>query len=212
MWRPSAFAKATADRLLTPGAVAFAAVLLLSPLPAAAQGSSVQSLLERGALQEAVERASAEVDNPVSTYLAAQALIKMDNSGGAEERFNQLRETGDDCWKAIAESGAKLLAGDVRGAMDAANRAIEANGDNPFAHYQLGLVAAKQQNYARATDAFTRATELNPEFAYAHLYAGQAAQRLKQTAKMADHFRYFLKLAPEAPERQSVQAILRSLR
>lgn len=173
--------------------------------------NSVQKLLERGALQEAVDRA-AESDNSESTYLAAQALIKMDNNGGAEERYNRLRDAGDEAWKAIGESGAKLLAGEVTGAMEAATRAVEANGENPYAHYQLGLVASKQDNHKRATEAFTRATELKPDFAYAHLYAGQSAQRLKQTAKMADHFRYFVKLAPQAPERQAVQAILRSLR
>jgi tetratricopeptide (TPR) repeat protein len=197
---------------LTPGVVALFAALLVGPLPAVAQEASVQKLLERGALQEAVDRASSESDNVESVYLAAQALVKMDNNGGAEERYNRLRDSGDNTWKAIGDSGGKLLAGDVNGAMDAANRAVASNGDNPFAHYQLGLVAMKQNNFQRAFEALTRTTELKPDFAYAHLYAGQAAQRLKQTAKMADHFRYFLKFAPDAPERQAVQSILRSLR
>jgi tetratricopeptide (TPR) repeat protein len=193
--------------------LALAAVALVWPTAAAAdEQSSVQKLIERGALQEAVDRAAAESDNPESTYLAAEAAIKMDNQSGAEERYSRLRDTGDDAWKAIGESGAKLLAGDVDGAMDAANRAVDANGENPYAHYQLGLAASKQGNHKRATEAFTRATELKSDFAYAHLYAGQSAQRLKQTAKMAEHFQYFVRLAPEAPERQAVQAILRSLR
>jgi tetratricopeptide (TPR) repeat protein len=198
--------------VLTSGAVVLLAALLLAPLSAVAQENSVQKLLERGALQEAVDRAGAENDNVESVYLAAQALVKMDNNGGAEERYSRLRETGDDAWKAIGESGAKALAGDLNGAMDAANRAVAANGENPFSHYQLGIVAARQSNYERAAEAFTRTTELRPDFAYAHYYAGQAAQRLKQTAKMADHFRYFLKFAPDAPERQAVQSILRTLR
>lgn len=197
---------------LTPGAVVLLAAVLLAPLPAAGQENSVQKLLERGALQEAVDRAGAESDNVESVYLAAQALVKMDNNSGAEERYGRLRESNDDAWKAIGESGAKLLSGDLNGAMEAATRAVQANGDNPFAHYQMGVVAARQSDYKRATEAFTRTTELRPDFAYAHLYAGQAAQQLKQTAKMADHFRYFLKFAPDAPERQAVQSILRSLR
>jgi tetratricopeptide (TPR) repeat protein len=173
---------------------------------------SVQKLLERGALQEAIDRAASESDNVESTYLAAQALLKMDSNAAAEERYSRLRETGDDAWKAIGESGAKLLAGDLNGAMEAADRAVQANGDNPYAHYQLGLVAAKQNNFKRATEAFSRAAELRSDFAYAHFYAGQAAQRLKLTAKMAEHFQNFVRLAPDAPERQAVQAILRSLR
>ena len=190
----------------------FAVAMAVSSVPARAQENSVQKLLERGALQEAVDRAGTEGDNVESTYLAAQALVKMDNTGGAEERYGRLRASGDAAWTAIGESGAKLLAGDVNGAVDAANRAVAASGDNPFAHYQLGLAAMKQNNPQRALEAFTRTTELRQDFAYAHLYAGQAAQQLKQTAKMADHFRYFLKFAPDAPERQAVQSILRSLR
>src|SRR6185436_16976321 len=118
------------DRLLSSvGVVILAATALI----AAAEQTSVQKLLERGSLQEAVEQAQSEGGNPESTYLAAQALTKMDNNGGAEERYSRLREEGDESWKAIGESGAKLLAGDLDGAMEAANRAIAGNGDNPYA-------------------------------------------------------------------------------
>ena len=187
-------------------------VVLLAVALAADEQNSVQKLLERGSLQEAVERAQSEGGNPESTYLAAQALTKMDNNGGAEERYSRLREDGDESWKAIGESGAKLLASDLGGAMEAANHAVAANGDNPYAHYQVGLVAMKQNNFQRALEGFHRALELKSDLAYAHYYAGQAAQRLKQTPKMAEHFTLFVRLAPDAPEKQTVQAILRSLR
>jgi tetratricopeptide (TPR) repeat protein len=190
-----------------------AAIALVWPAAAAAgEQSSVQKLIERGALQEAVDRAASESDNVESTYLAAQALIKMDDNSAAEERYGRLRETGDDAWKAIGESGAKLLAGDVDGAMDAANRAVEANGENPYAHYQLGLVASKRNDFTQALKAYSRAIGLRSDMAYAHYYAGQAALRLKRMAEMSDHFRHFLRLAPEAPERHAVQSILRTLR
>jgi tetratricopeptide (TPR) repeat protein len=188
------------------------AIVLLAATVAANEQNSVQKLLERGALQEAVDRAQSEGGNPESAYLAAQALIKMDNNGGAEERYSRLREEGDESWKAIGESGAKLLAGDLAGAMDAANHAVAANGDNPYAHYQVGQVALRQGNFERAVQAFDRALEIKSDLAYAHYYAGQAAQRLKQIPKMAEHFALFVRLAPDAPEKQTVQAILRSLR
>ena len=60
--------------------------------------------------------------------------------------------------------------------------------------------------------AFTRALQLKPDLAYAHYYAGHAAQKQRQTPKMAEYFPHFVRLAPDAPERQTVQAILRSLR
>src|SRR5687768_12413904 len=67
---------------------------------------SVQKLLERGALAEAVQRAEGERDNPESTYLAGQAFAKMDNGDRAGQEFTRLRETGDDSWKAIGEAAA----------------------------------------------------------------------------------------------------------
>jgi tetratricopeptide (TPR) repeat protein len=178
---------------------------------AAAQENSVQKLLERGALDEAVARAGEQAGDPEAIYLAAFALIQKDDNGGAGGRFNQLREQGDESWRAIGESGAKLTSGDVGGAFESANRAVGANDGNPYAHFQLGLAAVKQENWERALQAFERSAELKPDFAYAHLFAGQSAQRLRQTAKMAEHFRTFLNLAPDAPERQGVQSLLRTV-
>jgi tetratricopeptide (TPR) repeat protein len=179
--------------------------------PAAAQ-ETVQKLLERGALAEAVQRADGERDNPESTYLAAQAAIKMNDNGRAAEQFGRLRGVEDESWKAIGESGGRLTEGDLDGAREAANRAVAASGDNPYAHYQLGVVASRQNDHQKAAEAFGRATELKPDFAYAHYYAGAASQRIKQIAKMSEHFEAFLRLAPDAPERTAVAALLRTLR
>ncbi|MBA3271615.1 MAG: tetratricopeptide repeat protein [Acidobacteria bacterium] len=151
------------------------------------QHVSVQTLLERGALDEAVQRAENERDNPESTYLAAQAFAKMEDGDRAGQQFARLQETGDDSWKAIGESATLAISGNTGGAMDAANRAIAANGDNAYAHYQLGLIASRQNNFQRALAAFERAIELKPDFAYAHYYAGLASQRIRQTAKMSMH-------------------------
>lgn len=176
------------------------------------QEQSVQKLIERGALEEAVERAGAEEGNPEATFLAAFALAKMNNSGAAEERYNQLREQGNESWKAIGEAGAKLMARDLGAAMEAATRAVSADEGNPYAHYQLAIVATRQNDWNRALDEFTRSIELKPDFAYAHYYAGQAAQRVKQTPKALQHYTAFVRLAPDAPERPAVQSLLRTLR
>jgi tetratricopeptide (TPR) repeat protein len=205
----------SARRLLTGSVAGAACALLVVGVAVAApddQDLSVQKLLERGSLEEALQRAERERDNPESTYLAAQAAAKMDNVARANDQYTHLREIGDDSWKAIGESGLKLLAGDMDGAMDAANRAVAANGDNAYAHFQLGIVASRQNNHERSLDAFARAIELKSDLAYAHYYAGLAAQRLRQTARMSQHFEAFMRLAPSAPERSAVAAILRTLR
>lgn len=194
------------------GSLGIWAVCMVFAGEVAAQQVSVQSLLERGALDEAVQRAEQERDNPESTYFAAQAFVRMSNTGRAVEEYRRLRETGDDSWKAIGESGVLLTEGNVDGAMQAAERAVAANGDNAYAHYQVGTAANRQSNFAKAAEEFGRAVELKPDFAYAHYYAGLAQQRLKNVARMSEHFEAFMRLAPDAPERSAVGAILRTLR
>jgi tetratricopeptide (TPR) repeat protein len=189
-----------------------AALAVLIAAPARAQEASVQALLERGALNEAVQRADADRGNPESTYLAAQALAKMDNNDGARGKYASLREGDAADWKAIGESGDALVAGDLDAARAAATRAVEANGDNPYAHYQAGLVANRQNRFPDAASSFRRATEIKPDLAYAHYYAGIASQRIKEIGQMTEHLERFLRLAPEAPERGTVTAILRTLR
>jgi tetratricopeptide (TPR) repeat protein len=178
----------------------------------AAQQVTVQALIERGALEEAVQRAERERDNVESTYLAAQAFTKMNDPGRAAEEYARLRDAGDEAWKAIGESGALMSEGNMGAAMAAAERAVAASGDNPYAHYQVAAVASRQNNYARAAEEFTRAAELKPDLAYAHYYAGLAYQRVKNVPKMSEHFEAFLRLAPDAPERAAVASVLRTLR
>ncbi len=71
---------------------------------------------------------------------------------------------------------------------------------------------AKASDWGTAIAALTRAIELKPDFAYAHYYAALANQRARQLPKAAEHFDAFLRLAPDAPERQAVQAIMRTLK
>lgn len=194
------------------GALALFGTAALFAGDATAQQLTVQALLERGAFEEAVQRAEREPDNPESTYLAAQALNRMDNDGGAVEQYNRLRETGDDSWKAIGESGALLTEGNMDGAKQAAQRAVAANPENPYAHYQLGMVAHRQSDYNTSAAEFRRAVDLKGDLAYAHYYAGLAQQRLKNIARMSEHFEAFMRLAPDAPERTAVAAILRTAR
>ena len=190
-----------------------ALVALLSfSVAAAGQEASVQKLMERGALNEAVQKAESERDNPESTYLAAQAFSKMNNEGRANEEFSRLRERGEDDWKAIGESGAAVAAGNLDEAMAAATRAVGASDGNPYAHYQLGIVASRQNSFDRAAQAFGRSVEIKPDLAYGHYYAGIANQRIKQIPKMSEHLETFMRLAPDAPERAAVAAILRTLK
>jgi tetratricopeptide (TPR) repeat protein len=175
----------------------------------AAQESS-QKLFESGNYGAVVERAGSGA--PEDIYLAGLAHMKTGNNGGAGNEFRRLQEQGDEGWKQVGASGAAMAANNGGEAVAAGRRATEASGDNPYAHYQLGLAAFTAGDMDTAAPALERATQLKPDFAYAHYYAGQAFQKQRNISKAGEHYQYFLKLAPDSPDRAAIQAIVRSMR
>jgi tetratricopeptide (TPR) repeat protein len=188
---------------------AVAAVLAWSS-SAMAQKPEVQRLFQSGSYEQAVD--AARDGDPASTYLAAQSLVKLDRADQASAQLSRLKASDQPGWRLVGESGEALIANDAGRSVELARRAIEADGGNPFAHYQLGLAASKGGDWGGAVQGFTKALELKPDFAYAHYYAALAYQRQRQLSKTAEHFDAFLRLAPEAPERSAVVAILRTIK
>jgi tetratricopeptide (TPR) repeat protein len=174
------------------------------------QKSEVQRLFQSGSYQQAAE-AAADAD-PASTYLAVQSWLKLDRNDRAVAELTRLRAHEQPSWRLVGESGEALIANDAGRAIELSRRAIEADAGNPFAQYQLGLSAAKANDWGTAVSGFTKAVELKPDFAYAHYYAALAYQRQRQLPKTAEHFDAFLRLAPDAPERSAVIAILRTIK
>ena len=175
-----------------------------------AQKPEVQRLFQSGSYEQAVD--AAKGGDAASTFLAAQSLIKLDRADQAGAQLNQLKSSDQPAWRLVGESSEAMLANDAGRAVQLARQAVEADGNNPFAQYQLGLAASKASDWGTAVSAFTRAVELKPDFAYAHYYAGLAHQRMRQLPKTAEHFDAFLRLAPDAPERAAVAAVLRTIK
>jgi len=196
--------------------LAASAVVAALAVPLAAAQDSAQRLLERGAYAEAVQRVESERqagnNDPSSTYLAGQALLKLDRNNDARTEFAKLSNGSDEAWKAVGQSSIALLDNNLDEAVNEGRRARDVNGELGFAHYQLGLALIRQNNFGEAAQVLDRAAELMPEFAYAHYNAGIAAQRSKHLDQMADHFRRFIQLAPDAPEKRTVQLALNALR
>ena len=190
--------------------LAAALALYGSSVSAAEQRPEVQRLFQSGSYEQAVD--AARDGDPASTYLAAQALIKMERNDRAAAELTRLAASDNAAWRLVGESADALLNNDGGRALEVARRAVEADGNNPFAHYQLGLAAGKANDWNAAVAGFTRAVELKPDFAYAHYYAALGYQRLRQLSKTAEHFDAFLRLAPDAPERSAVLAILRTIK
>lgn len=146
-------------------------------------------------------------------YLAAQAHLRLNQPAEAKARLEQLGG-GDEnnAWTFIGRAGAAQVDGDFAASEAAARRAVELNGGLAEAHYQLGQSLYAASNWSAAADAFAQAAQLSPGNAYAHYFAGQAFYRAKRVDRMAQHFEYFLKLAPSAPERPQVDAVMRTVR
>jgi tetratricopeptide (TPR) repeat protein len=181
-----------------------------SSVATAEQKPEVQRLFQSGNYEQTV--AAAGEGDPASTFIAAQALLKLQQNERAGAEMARLRASDNQGWRLIGESGEALIANDGPRAVDLARRAIEADGGNPFAHYQLGLAASKASDWGSAVAGFSRSLELKPDFAYAHYYAALANQRQRQLPRAAEHFDAFLRLAPDAPERSAVLAIMRTLK
>lgn len=175
-----------------------------------AQKPEVQRLFQSGSFEQAVE--AARDADPASTYLAAQSLLKLERLDRAAAEMTRLRASDQQGWRLIGESGEAMIANDTGRAVELARRATEADSGNPFAFYQLGLATSKASDWGGATAAFTKALELKGDLAYAHYYAALAYQRQRQLPKTAEHFDAFLRLAPDAPERGAVVAILRTIK
>ncbi len=202
--------KCTLNRSIFAVAAVLAVELALPGSAMAEQKPEVQRLFQSGSYEQAVE--AARDGDPASTFLAAQSLMKLDRADRAGAEMTRLRASENPSWRLIGESGEALLANDAGRAVELARRATEADGGNPFAPYQLGLAASKAGDWGTADAAFTRTLELKPDFAYAHYYSALVHQRQRQLPKTAEHFDAFLRLAPDAPERSAVVAILRTIK
>lgn len=197
-----------------PRMILAAAFVALSGIPTVAlvQDMSPQQLFDAGRYAEVVQAIPDETGDDMK-YLKAQAHQRLNQPGEARAVLQQMGG-GDEAnpWTFVGRAGAAQVDGDLAGSEAAARQALALNGGLVEAHYQLGQTLYAASNWAGAADAFAQAAEMAPGHAYAHYYAGQAFYRAKRVDRMAQHFEYFLKLAPAAPERPQVEAVMRTVR
>ena len=195
----------------------------------APQEPTIQQLYESGQYAPLLERVAAmETPPPEDIYLAGQASRRLDPPDEVQARNWFIRLGGEetDYWTFIGRSAIALVGvgatpaepdivpvepDPVQAVAEARHAAMLAP-EAFFAQYHLGVTLAETKDYAGAVVAFDKAMKLDPAFAYTYYYAGYSQYQLKRVDRMANHFERFLKLAPNAPERPAIQALMRSIR
>ena len=201
------------------------------------QVRQLQEWFEAGRYQRVVDTAS-QTSDPPAKYLVASSYDRLGQVEDARRVYSELAARGDgDPWGWIGRSARALVnpgsAAPDAGALDEARTAaMQAVGTlsaptqggaattagagsalvRAYGSYQLGHVLTFQREYGQAAETFDRAADLNPSFAYAYYYAGMSYREVSRIDLMAIRFERFLELAPEAPERTRVQAIMRTVR
>ena len=187
------------------------AMLLIPTVVLAQDPAQIQRLFESGKYQQVVD--STTPDSPPDViYTTAQSQQKLGAADQAAQTFGRLAERPEaDPWHFIGLSGRQLVEGNPDAAIASARQAAMMAPELPYAHFQLGLVLARQQAWTEAAAEFDAASDRQPANAYAHYYGGMMHYRANRIDRMAVHFDQFLKLAPEAPERPEVLSIMRTL-
>jgi tetratricopeptide (TPR) repeat protein len=209
----------------------FAVALAVAPAAPqdAPQEPTVQQLFEAGQYQPLLDRVSQEeAPSPADLYLAGLSARKLpappenepDQPDTREEQartwFGKLGSEGEDAeqdpWTFVRRSALAVGEHNADEAVAAARQAVDLAPDNVYAQFQLGLAYGEAKDMTNAAKAFDHAIAADPKFAYAYYYAGNAYYRIKRTDKMVNLFEKFVKLAPDAPERPAIVALLRTVR
>lgn len=194
----------------------------LATLPAAATAttpdaaSSPRDLYQAGRYQETVDRVAAlraeGGAGPADIWLMGQSLAKLNRDAEARDAFASLGGSEDDPWTLVGRSAAAVLDGDLDAALGHARAAVERAPEAFHPNMQLGLVQTLRNDFGGASAALEKAAQIDGADAYAHYYAGLAASKLRRTDRMIAHFEAFVRLAPEAPERPTVETLLRTVK
>lgn len=193
-------------------ALTFVAATLAATSASAQDRVQLREQFESGQFQQVVQSVPADAA-PEAQYLAAQSHEKLGAAPQAMEIYAQLAALPEgDPWHFIGESAQRTLEGNLDAAVASARQAVAMADGLAEAHFQLGLVLAKRQEWAEGAAAFDRVTQIDPGNAYAHYYGGLMQYRAGRPDQMAIHFEQFLKLAPQAPERPEVLQIMRTVR
>lgn len=88
---------------------------------------------------------------------------------------------------------------DVRDAAELANRAVQLDDQDPWAHLALGYLQFTRRRTKESLNAYIRALDLSPNFATAYGYAGWALAFDGQSEEAIRYFQQAVRLSPHDP-------------
>lgn len=183
-----------------------------APPPPAPAASLPQRLYEAGRYDEIVRSVPEDGRDAEGLWFAAHSHLRLAQRDQAQRRLLRIRDID-------APPGMRAAAGIALAELESDEAALEGAraeaqpvADDPFVQFELGLADARRQDYAAAARAFDRCAALNPRFAYAYYNAALAYDRLNRSDLAVIRLETFQRLAPEAPERPEVEALLRTVR
>lgn len=95
-------------------------------------------------------------------------------------------------------------------AFDSLTKAKNAGFDSTLVLFQQGATRVFQSKWHEAVELLTRALEGNSGIAYAYYYRGLAQDKLGKKDQLVLDMDRFLKLAPQAPEADKAQAVVKA--
>jgi tetratricopeptide (TPR) repeat protein len=100
----------------------------------------------------------------------------------------------------VAYGWSEDRAADLREGTEAALKAVQLDGRNPYAHYSLAIVSAYAGEFDQAISAARKAIEISPSFALGHLVLGMALLFSGRAADAIAPVECGLRLSPYDPQ------------
>lgn len=151
--------------------------------------------------------------NPAAFVYLGETLLRERKGGDADAAFRKAEELGRSAGGKEGEYYRGVALQRLRRfdeAVEALEKARQADGGNALIPYQIGVTRVFQEQWQPAVDQLNKAIEMDSGLAYAYFYRGLAAEKAGRKDLLVNDMERFLALAPSSPEAERAKAILRA--
>jgi tetratricopeptide (TPR) repeat protein len=156
--------------------------------------------------------------DPAPQVFLGETYVHAKRYGDAEAAFGRAAKLGRAAAERNAQDAAawyylgvaQLRLKQYDDAFASLTRARDTGFDGALVLFQQGATRVLQGKWAEAAELLTRALEENSGIAYAYYYRGLAQDKLGKKDQLVLDMDRFLKLAPQAPEADRAQAVVKA--